>query len=29
MTAREIDNMVEKACGKKSLERELSARLKR
>ena len=29
MTAREIDNMVEDACGKKSLNRELSARLER
>jgi hypothetical protein len=29
MTAREIDNMVGDACGKKSLKRELSARLER
>ena len=29
MTAREIDNMVGGACGRKSLQRELSARLER
>ena len=29
MSAREIDNMVEDACGKKSFKRELSARLER
>jgi hypothetical protein len=29
MTAREIDNMVSDACGRKSLQRELSARLER
>jgi len=29
MTAREIDSMVEDACGKKTLQRELAARLER
>jgi len=29
MSAREIDNMVDDACGRKSLQRELSARLER
>jgi hypothetical protein len=29
MTAREIDNLVDDACGKKSLKRHLSARLER
>lgn len=29
MSAREIDNMVGDACGRKSLQRELSARLER